>query len=265
MSGVPTQLLLTGLLFVAGVRLFDGDEFSLEFFATLSLLDTALIALLVRLFLALSGERSEALFGSRRVGREVGLGLALIPVVLVGVIAIVAGLRALVPSLHNVEQNPLEAYMRSPLDASIFAFVVVLAGGVREELMRGFILHRFDQCLGGRWVGLAVFSLWFGALHLTQGVDVAVAISALGVLWGLLYLRRGSIIAPMINHAGFDAAQVLQVVLARTLGAPISIRLSAGTLSPCTSGRRPGPPRAGPPRKGRPAPDRAGGSTGGTA
>ena len=35
------------------------------------------------------------------------------------------------------------------MDAAIFALVVMIAGGVREEIQRGFVLHRFEQYLGG--------------------------------------------------------------------------------------------------------------------
>jgi membrane protease YdiL (CAAX protease family) len=106
-------------------------------------------------------------------------------------------------------------YMRTPIEATIFAVVVVLAGGVREELQRAFILHRFRQRLGGAGVGLAVFSLFFGALHVTEGIDAAIAVGVLGLFWGIVYIRRGSAILPLVNHAGFDLVQVLQVVLTR--------------------------------------------------
>jgi len=55
----------------------------------------------------------------------------------------------------------------------------------------------------------------FGAQHFTQGLDVALAVGLLGLFWGILYLRRGSVVAPMVNHAGFDAAQVLQQVIVK--------------------------------------------------
>jgi membrane protease YdiL (CAAX protease family) len=145
-------------------------------------------------------------------------GLALVPVMFAGVQAIVLGLRAIAPSLHTVKVSPLEQYMRSPLDASIFLVVVVLGGGVREELQRAFILHRFDQALGGVRVGLVLFSAVFGLLHWDQGGDVAIAIGTLGLFWGLLYVKRRSAIMGMTNHAGFNALQVLQGVLVRTLG-----------------------------------------------
>ena len=95
---------------------------------------------------------------------------------------------------------------------------VVLAGGVREELQRAFILHRFEQALGGAWIGLAIFSIIFGLFHLQQGADAAIAVGLLGLGWGVLYLRRRSVVASIVSHAGFDVVQVLQQVLLKSLG-----------------------------------------------
>jgi membrane protease YdiL (CAAX protease family) len=222
-SGVPTQLLIAVvLMFGTNMRAFDetAQGFTLEFLATVMLLDTALVALLIRVFLELGGEDSRTVFvGRRPVWGEMWRGLALLPVALVGVTAVVLGLRALVPSLHTVITNPMEQYMRHPFDGAIFVVVVVLGGGVKEELQRAFILHRFDQALGGLKVGLAVTSVIFGLLHITQGIDAAVGIGLLGFFWGWLYMRRRSAVMSIVNHAGFDAVQVIQGVLARTLGA----------------------------------------------
>jgi membrane protease YdiL (CAAX protease family) len=217
--GIPTQLVLAAVLApVLHVRTFD--RISFEFFVVLSLADTAAIALLIRAFLWMSGERpSEVFVGPRPIRGEILRGLALVPVVFLGVIGIVLGIRAIAPSMHTVETNPLEAYFQSPRQAAMFVVVVVLAGGVREELQRAFILHRFGQRLGGARVGLVLFSLMFGALHLEQGADVAVAIGLLGFLWGLLYIQRRSAILPMVNHGAFNAVQVLQGVIAKSLGA----------------------------------------------
>jgi membrane protease YdiL (CAAX protease family) len=108
--------------------------------------------------------------------------------------------------------------MRTPVQAAVFLIVVVLAGGVREELQRAFILHRFERYLGGIHIGLVLFTLTFGALHLEQGVDVAVAIGVLGLWWGLVYIRRRSAVLPLVNHAGFNALQVVQAVMVKAFG-----------------------------------------------
>ncbi len=224
--GIPTQVLVYLALLGTGTRMgadgatlaADPTNISLEFFAMASLFDTALIALLIRTFLGLSGESSRDVFlGRLPVAREAWRGLALIPLLWILVIGVVAAITAWLPTLHNVPHNPLERFMDTPVRAGVFLVVVILAGGVREELQRGFILHRFAQRLGGAWVGLVAFSIAFGLFHIPQGFDVAIAVGLLGVIWGVLYIRRGSVVAPMVSHAGFDVAQVLQQVLLRTL------------------------------------------------
>lgn len=219
-SGIPTQIVLAFLLvLLTPLRPLEDDHFSLPFFATISLLDTAAIIGLVWTFLALSHEQPADVFlGRRPVRGEIWRGLALVPVVYLLVAGIVVGLRFAAPWMRTVPTNPLEAFMRSPVDAGIFIVVVVLAGGVREELQRAFILHRFEQRLGGVKVGLAIFSIVFGALHIDQGADVAVAVGLLGLIWGITYVRRRSAVLPMVNHGAFNALQVLQGLLAKSLG-----------------------------------------------
>ena len=100
--------------------------------------------------------------------------------------------------------------LRTRSDAIVFAVVVMIAGGVREEVQRGFIAHRCDQYLGGALGGVAVYSVFFGAGHYDQGYDAMIAIGLLGFLWGLLYISRRSIVAPLVSHATFNLAQLLK-------------------------------------------------------
>lgn len=218
--GIPTQAFIAAaLLLVARMSPRDGDGLSLRFFATLSLIDTVLVIVLIRFFLRSGGERSrDVLIGRRPLFREAALGLALVPIVLVVVAAVVLTLRTLFPWMQTVPTNPFLAFMDSPLEAAVFVVVVVLAGGVREELQRAFILHRFEQRLGGIRLGLALFTLTFGALHVDQGIDVAVAVGLLGLIWGIIYIRRRSAILPIVNHAGFNALQVFQGIVVRSFG-----------------------------------------------
>lgn len=219
-SGFPTQLLVAGFLILGlGMAPYSPEGLSLEFIATVSFIDTALVALLIRLFLRLSRESShQVFFGGRPILPEFWRGLLFIPVVFLAVTALVAGLRYIAPWLRTVPDNPLAAFMRDPFDAAIFAVVVMLAGGVREELQRGFILHRAAQGLGGAWIGNLVFGLVFGALHIDQGYDVALAIGLMGMGWGAAFIRRRSVVAGMVNHAGFNLAMVVQATIASSLG-----------------------------------------------
>lgn len=219
--GIPSQIMSAAVTIVLlQIDLFgpNGLErlFSLEFVAVMQLVDTALVAMMIRVFLELSGEDSRAVFlGGRSLLKDTLKGLALVPLLLLGVNGLVTLMRQVAPWLHTVKQSPIEAYMQNPFDASIFLVVVVLGGGIKEELIRAFVLHRFEQRLGGMRLGLVLFSLLFGLLHVDQGWDVALAIGLLGLFWGVLFMRRRSAWLNMVSHAGFNAANVL----ARVFGA----------------------------------------------
>ena len=43
-----------------------------------------------------------------------------------------------------------------------------------------------------------------------QGWDASIATGLLGLTWGWIYLRRRSVVAPIVSHAGYNAAQILQ-------------------------------------------------------
>lgn len=212
-SGFPTQLALIVILTRAGIAPADGDELSLLYVATLSLGDAALLVGLVVYFLRRGGERPAAvLLGPRPRLPEALLGLAFIPLTMLLAWAGLDLLHTFWPGLRNVSDNPLEALVRSPLDAAIFIVVAVVAGGVREEIQRAFILRRFEQQLGGGWLGLAVFSVVFGAGHYIQGWDAAIVTALLGAVWGALFLVRRSIVPAVVSHAGFNAGEILIVM-----------------------------------------------------
>lgn len=214
-SGLLTQTLIGFLLQLAGWAPADAaGRLSFPFVLTLSLADTlVLVALMVALTRA-HGESATTLWlGERRVRYEIVLGLLLIPIVFLGVVILLNVIRLSAPWLHNVPDNPLERLAGTAADAAMFALVAIVAGGVREELQRAFLLRRFERHLGGAGVGVVVLSLAFGAAHTMQGWDVAITTGALGAFWALIYLRRRSSVAPIVSHAGFNALEILRVTL----------------------------------------------------
>ena len=212
-SSVPTQLALGALLRLAGLEPLDAaGQLSLRFVLTLSIGDTLLlVALMVFLTRAQGDSASELWLGRRRPLREVLHGLLLIPVVFTMVILLLNGLRAAAPWLHNVPTNPLEQLASTPGQAALFAVVAIVAGGVREELQRAFLLRRFERHLGGALVGVVVLSVGFGLGHIVQGWDAVVTTGVLGAFWAAVYLRRRSAIAPLVSHSGFNSLEVLRV------------------------------------------------------
>lgn len=214
-SGFPTQLALGALLALTGVGPFaEGGGLSMRYLILLMTADAALLLAIVVWRLRAGGERvSEVLLGRRDWVRECWLGAGLIPLVFACAIGVMAGARAAWPWLHNVDTNPFETLIQSRMDALLLAVLVIVTGGIKEEVQRAFVLHRFGQSLGGARLGVVVYSLVFGAGHLIQGYDVGIATAMLGLAWGGVFLWRRSIVASSVSHAGFNAAQILQLVV----------------------------------------------------
>ena len=215
-SGFPTQVLVFAALTQLGMasRTEDG-ALSSPFIIALALVDMVLVLGLVTMFLRAHHETvSGFLTGDRHPVKEAVLGVGLVPVVFLLVMVVLAIALTVDPSLHNVPVNPFQRMLQTPRDAAVFAVVAMLAGGVREEIQRGFIVRRFEQYLGGGLLGIGLYSVIFGLGHLEQGYAAAIATGALGVFWGFLYRARGSVIAPMVSHAGFNLAQLLKFMVA---------------------------------------------------
>jgi membrane protease YdiL (CAAX protease family) len=211
-SDFPTQIALGATFTALGFQPLAADRsLQVGYVVALSLLDTVFLVGLMLLFLRSHGESpAEVFFGGAPIGAEIRRGLPLTLAAL-GIAAVVMlSLRQFVPWLHTVEHNPLQDLVRTRGDVLQFALVVVVAGGVREELQRAFLLRRFERWLGGTRVGLVVTSTAFGAGHFLQGADAAIATGMLGAFWAAVYLRRRSIVAPMVSHSGFNLLQLAQ-------------------------------------------------------
>ena len=215
-SGFPTQLAIGGTFAAFGNGAFnDAGALSMSYVVGLSLIDSVVVIGLIILFLVVHGERPrDVIVGDRSIGAEAAAGVPMIFIALAIAMTVVLLARVAAPWLHTVAENPLQGLLKSPRDAAVFALVVIVAGGVREELQRAFALHRFEVWLGGGTTGVIVTSIAFGAGHLIQGADAAVATGLLGAFWGVVYLRRRSAIAPIVSHAGFDLLQIVAFVAA---------------------------------------------------
>jgi membrane protease YdiL (CAAX protease family) len=211
-SGVPTQMAIAALLSLVGVGPYDGrGQLAPRYVFAVSLLDAAALVGLAAWFLRAHGERfSQVMFGGRPTGTEALRGLLHIPVVFLIAVTSMLVIERLIPWLHNVPRNPFEGLIRSPADAAMFAIVAVIGGGLREEVQRAFILHRFERHLGGGAAGLVVSSVGFGLGHIIQGRDVVVTTALLGAFWGMVYLRRRSVAATVVSHSGFNAAEIFR-------------------------------------------------------
>jgi len=210
-SDYVTQLAIAGLLARAGIEPLDPQHhLSARFVYLLSGIDAVVLLTLVFALLRLSGDRVRDVFLRRgKTTQELSVGVILALIAFGIVMVMQLGIHVVAPFLRNVPENPFQSLLGSPLQIASFVVLVLIAGGVREELQRAFLLHRFEQSLGGAGVGLVVTSAAFGLGHTLQGWDAAVVTGLLGALWGAVYLWRRNVTANIVSHALFNIGEVL--------------------------------------------------------
>ncbi len=177
--------------------------------AAFVLLESFVTFILLYLILRAHGEHPSDLgWTLRRWRTEAMIGLAIVPA-LFGLNILVATLFKLFLPSFFLDHNPLLDLIRTPQDLLLFLVSALIAGGIKEEVQRAFILIRFRRHLGGALLGLILWSLVFGAGHYVQGMQGAVAATLFGLTFGALYLIRGSLLAPVVAHAAYDAVALL--------------------------------------------------------
>ena len=214
-SGFPTQIGLALLFRAAGLAEASSDgQISLPFVAVVSLADTALLLGLMLWFLQAGGQTAGQLWlGARPLLPEIVRGVLLTPLILAGVGLLLLAIQEWAPQLRTVPVNPLEALARrGPMQAATLGVVAVVAGAIREELQRAFLVDRFERHVGPVWIGVVVLSALFGLGHLLQGWDAAIATGVLGACWAVIYVRRRSIVMPLVSHALFNSLEIVRMV-----------------------------------------------------
>ena len=89
-----------------------------------------------------------------------------------------------------------------------FLLIVIADGFMEEMLFRGLFLKRLGRFVGENWANLVTATV-FTFMHL-GGVFTAslpiflMFVFLLGLLWGWIMQRTGSVLAPALFHAGVD-------------------------------------------------------------
>ena len=126
------------------------------------------------------------------VGRALqwGIGLLIRPLVLGHLQAQAAGPAAL----------PL-----SPWELALWMLFCLTAAVCEEFLVRGYLLLQVTGWCGNAAAGVCATALLFGCMHFYEGVISAIEITAMGLLYGMVAIRRGNLWAVILAHFLQDA------------------------------------------------------------
>ena len=130
--------------------------------------------------------------------REIALGLALFLPLIYGI-----GL------LQSLLRKAGLSFMQAPPSYLVpdgtwqivlaFAFLMVVA--ISEEVIfRGYLILRFRALLDNRTAALLLSSAIFSIGHGYQQSGGVIAVGILGLVFGMVYLWRGNLLAPMVMH-----------------------------------------------------------------
>ncbi len=160
--------------------------------------DVALTAL--ALYLVWRGGEGIAAIGwvGRGAWREALAGMALFVPLFAGI----ALLEGLLRAAGFAEPIKPPAYLLPQSGAEyLLALLLLLTVAVTEEtVFRGYLLRRFRQVTGSVWLAVLLSSAIFALGHGYQGPLGIIAVGAIGVVFAVVYLRRGSLVAPMVMH-----------------------------------------------------------------
>jgi len=185
---------------------------SVESLAAVITLSSLLLIVLLALLQRARGERVLSFFpaAGREIRRDTVRGLVLVLPIFASVCLLKSGFRYLLPGVYSGERNLLEELMKTPVDLALFLSIALFTGGVKEEMQRAFVIRRFEAGWGPGWLGALLYAVFFGLGHRIQGTDEAVIAAVLGLVWGLIFVTRRSIVTPLVSHALYDAVELVR-------------------------------------------------------
>jgi membrane protease YdiL (CAAX protease family) len=134
--------------------------------------------------------------------------------VFVGTVVLQAVLRAL--GLSSPQNNAPGTTPSGSVWQVLLAIVLVVVVAVAEEtIFRGYLILRFTGALRSRAWAVVLSSVAFAIGHGYEGNAAVVTVGLTGLVFALVYVWRGKLIAPVVMHLVLDLiALVLAPLLA---------------------------------------------------
>jgi membrane protease YdiL (CAAX protease family) len=174
--------------------------------------DLALLAL-VRFFVWRNGEPPRCLGWVRRgAAKEVLLGIALfIPIfILIAALEVLLKAAGLSAPTHLPPALLPERRGGELLLATVLVLVVAF---VEETVFRGYLMLRFQALTKSRIAIVLLSSVVFSLGHGYEGSAGVVAVGVLGAVFAVVYLWRGSLVAPITMHFLQDFVSIVVLPL----------------------------------------------------
>lgn len=197
---------------------------------TFSLISGVLTLMVILIFYRIRGKRpSEALWLRRVPAPTLFAGAALAP----GLYLIVSLALAVLPEAWLESYNEASAGLGAGGLLGVLA-VVVAAPVVEEFIFRGLIMTRLSKAMPG-WLAILLSAAVFGLCH---GHPVWFCYAfALGVVFGLIDWKAGSIWPSILGHVTFNAIGQLFVLLPEAEseaweGVVLMVLLAVGVIAP---------------------------------
>ncbi len=165
-----------------------------------------------------TGGVSAFVFGKGTLARNVMLGCVIMPASLALCHLVYFGTVELIdvvaPNYQFFDHTVVDAIRNGKTMLWMAWIGTAVMAPISEELFfRGIIQTCLGNCLKSRWLTVALSAMIFGVIHAGGGDSpqphVVPALTILGVVLGMLYMRTGSLVAPIVLHALFNAKTLL--------------------------------------------------------
>jgi membrane protease YdiL (CAAX protease family) len=100
-----------------------------------------------------------------------------------------------------------------PPASTLFLVGFTLFVGFYEELVfRGFLISRLRNIFGSAFIAVIVSSILFGVIHFYQDYLAMFQIVTIAMVLGTLYVRRKSLISPILVHTVFNFINIMMAI-----------------------------------------------------
>jgi membrane protease YdiL (CAAX protease family) len=134
-------------------------------------------------------------------------------------LAVVVGLILLSSGLNQFMQKPqdagftVDAYKTSVWPASLWIATVIFAPAFEESFFRGFVFVGLKQSRIGPVGAIVLTALAWALLHIQYDLYGMVTILVLGIVFGIVRLRTGSLWSTLFLHSLWNLAAMIGTML----------------------------------------------------